>query len=276
MQPRITHIGNSRCTLVAALLCIAVATMYGQAPATPTKPTANEAAKLPAFDVATIRRMGAKGLGIAGFLSYPDGKVFVGAASIKMLIYLAFDVQLFQISGGPAWADKDLYDVEALPPNYPAPQAQNSPSYIANPSDVQRKMLQSLLIDRFGLKFHREIKEGPVFLLTRDSTKLQMQAPKDPDADPRGVLQADGELFGINTSMPYLASRLSDYLHRTVLDQTDLKGSYDFHVEVYDLTNTDITSAAIESLKQIGLKLKAGKGPVETIVIDSVSHPTEN
>jgi uncharacterized protein (TIGR03435 family) len=33
---------------------------------------------------------------------------------------------------------------------------------------------------------------------------------------------------------------------------------------------------AIGAMQRLGLKLTAGKGPVETIVIDSVSMPTPN
>jgi uncharacterized protein (TIGR03435 family) len=269
--------------LVAGLIVISAATMRAQINNSFTNPAADVTAKLPAFEVATIKAVSPNGGGIriAGFLSYPGGRVIVGHATVQTLIYYAFDVQTFQISGGTDWAAKDLYDVEALPPDSSASHLQKASPFIANPTDEQRKMILSLLIDRFGLKFHREIKEGPIFLLTRDSTKLQMQPPKDPDADPRaGVLDKggiyDGEAHGINTSMPYLAKQLTRGLGRPVLDQTGLKGSYDFDVAPYDPTNTDFTSAAIESLKRIGLKLKADKGPVETIVIDTVMRPTEN
>jgi uncharacterized protein (TIGR03435 family) len=281
MQRKLARIRHYR-TLVATLIFITATTLLGQSAATSTNPPTDETTKLPAFEVATIKPVNPNGGRIVGFLSYPGGRVIVGYAKVQMLLYYAFNVQDYQISGGPDWVNKDRYNIEALPPDSSPSRLQKATPFIANPSDEQRKMILSLLVDRFGLKYHREIKEGPVFLLTRDSKTLQMQPPKDPDADPRAILTVwqggiiDGDAVGINTSMPYLASRLSDYLHRTVLDQTGLKGSYDFHVDPYDPTNTDITSAAIESLKRIGLKLKAGKGPVETIVIDSVTRPTEN
>lgn len=280
MQQGIAHNSHYR-TLIAALIFITATTLLGQTAAPSEKLPADEATKLPAFDVATIKPINPNASSMVGFLSYPGGRVKVGYATVHMLMYYAFNIQEFQIAGGPDWVTKDRYNVEALPPNSSASRLQKSP-FIANPTDEQQKMILSLLVDRFGLKFHREIKEGPVFLLERGSKDLKMQPPKDKDADPRAVLAmkqggiVDGETFGINTSMQYLAYRLTGYLHRTVLDQTGLQGTYDFNVDPYDPTNTDVTAAAIESLKRIGLKLKAGKGPVETIVIDSVSRPTEN
>lgn len=255
--------------------------MHGQTPAASAKPAAEIATQLPAFEVATIKPVDPNARGMAGFYSKSGGRVYVGYANVQMLIREAFDVNDYQVSGLPDWDAKDRYNVEAVPPDTAASRMIKASSFIANPSDEQRKMLQSLLVDRFGLKFHREIKEGSVFLLVKESGKLQMQDSKNKDKDTRFAVMDkggvyDGEAFGTNISMPYLAKRLSGYLHRPVLDQTGLKGTYDFHVDPYDSANTDFISSVIESLKRIGLKLKAGKGPVETIVIDSVTRPTAN
>ena len=281
MQRKLVR-NSHRWILLASLVFIAAAAMHGQTAAPSANPVADAATKLPAFEVATIKPINPNVGDMVGFLSYSGGRVKVGYATVQMLMYYAFKVQNYQISGGPDWVTKERYNVEALPPDTSASRSLKTTYFFATPTDEQRKMLQSLLIDRFGLKYHREIKEGPVFHLTRDSDKLLMQTPKDPDADSRGALVlksgdiVDGELFGTNVSMEFVARMLSDRLGRLVLDQTGLQGSYDFHVDPYDPTNTDITSAAIESLKRIGLKLKAVKGPVETIVIDSVTRPTEN
>jgi uncharacterized protein (TIGR03435 family) len=269
--------------ILVACLFIAVATiMPGQTASQSIKPKSQspeEATKLPAFEVVTIKPIGPNS-DLGGFLSYPGGRVMVGYATVDMLMSCAFNIQELQIAGGPDWVGKDRYDVEALPPDLSP--SRKLTGFIANPTDEQQKMLLSLLVDRFGLKFHRENREGPVFILTRGSAKLLMQPPKDPNADPSGgVIYKkggifDGEASGTNISMPLLAGQLSVFLKRPVLDRTGLQGSYDFYVEAYDPTNTDYTSAAIESLKRIGLRLKGGKGPIETIVIDSVTRPTQD
>lgn len=283
MSKSIARNGRRLMLLIAGGMCVSVPILRGQISATSanTEPQPETvAAQMPAFEVATIKPMDPNSSGIMGFLSYPGGRVVVGSATLKMLMYYAFDVQEFQISGGPDWVDKDRYNVVALPPALSRMAKQ--PPLKATPNDEQRKMLQTLLVERFGLKFHREIKEQPVYILVRGNRKLQMEDAKDKDADPRAAVFmkrggiADGEAAGINVSMPFLARQLSRDLGRAVLDRTGLKGSFDFHLEPSNPSNHDIASATFDAMLRLGLKLKAGKGPVETIVIDSATRPTEN
>jgi uncharacterized protein (TIGR03435 family) len=70
--------------------------------------------------------------------------------------------------------------------------------------------------------------------------------------------------------------RLSAILSRNVIDRTNLTGSYDFHVPAPDLEDADIINATIEGMKALGLGLKSGEAPVDTIMIDEVSQPTPN
>ena len=77
--------------------------------------------------------------------------------------------------------------------------------------------------------------------------------------------------------MALLAARLSMSLRRTVLDQTGLKGSFDFKFEYpSDDPHPDVISSIFASVQGIGLKLEAAKGPVETIVIDRAEKPSAN
>lgn len=143
-------------------------------------------------------------------------------------------------------------------------------------------MLQSLLMDRFQLKFHRSDRVSPVYLLERGRGQLKLEAAKDKDAYPwvggipGGAINGDG-LAGMNISMPLLAARLSRYLERSVIDRTGLNGSYDFKYRYSaDDNERDVESCIFSSIKALGLELKAGKGPVETIVIDHVEPPAPN
>jgi uncharacterized protein (TIGR03435 family) len=198
-----------------------------------------------------------------------------------MLVQYAFNVQSFQVSGGPRWMDEDKYEVVALPPAT-SKSAEARPAVINEPpNDEQRKMLQSLLIDRFGLKFHREIKEGPVYVLVRSNKKLQMEDAKNKKEIPwvavvierNGV---EGGMAGNNATMSLMATRLSRYLERPVLDRTGLKGSFDFELAAPEESSYDVINGIFDSVIRLGLKLKADKGPVETVVIDRAMKPMEN
>jgi uncharacterized protein (TIGR03435 family) len=91
--------------------------------------------------------------------------------------------------------------------------------------------------------------------------------------------------------MDYFAWRLGQILDRPVVDQTKLKGGYDFELKFTrepppglregGLINGEPVDTSgpriFEALqKQLGLKLEGQKGPVEIIVIDHAEKPIEN
>ena len=132
-------------------------------------------------------------------------------------------------------------------------------------------MLLSLLADRFQLKFHSESKEGPAYFLLQGDKPLKLSEPASKDAYPlvgsAGKISGTG-ILGVNASMPLLAERLRYYLGRPVIDQTGIKGSFDFkYFYESDDPHPDVISTTITSVEELGLKLKSGKSPVETIVI---------
>jgi uncharacterized protein (TIGR03435 family) len=245
-------------------------------------PTVASGSPLPSFEVASIKPTKTDRSFIIGLFTYPGGKIVASGSTIKYLMMEAFDVRAFQVEGGPSWINDDRYDITALPPASSISSKSIPPYPKAPPNPEQRQMLQALLVDRFQLKFHRESKEGPVYVLVRGDRNLKLRDPENKDAFPwagilgGGAIVGDG-LAGQNISMPQLAARLSGYLDRPVVDQTGLKGSYDFRYEYSaDESTFDVVSCIFASVQGIGLKLKPAKGPVEAIVIDHIERPSEN
>ena len=77
--------------------------------------------------------------------------------------------------------------------------------------------------------------------------------------------------------MPILAFKLSQYMGRPVVDRTGIKGYFDFQYDyVSDDPHPNVISTIITSIEELGLKLKSGKGPVDTIVIDQAGKPSPN
>lgn len=263
------------CTVV---LATSAANALGQAGSAPGSSATNAAAvsQMPSFEVASVKP--APG-GVAGFVTVSGGRMKCAYCNLDMLLIFAFDVQPYQIVGEPDWGHRQGYSIDALPPD--SSELRNlkltSPTYAL--TTEQREMLQSLLMERFQLKSHRESKIGSVYVLTKGSGELKLRDPKDKDGTPGVWLSSDG-LVGQDASMSLLAVRLSSILQRPVLDETGLSGSFDFKSDLLgngpNAEYQDIVASVLTSVQDMGLKLKSAKGPVETIVIDHVEQPSPN
>ncbi len=129
------------------------------------------------FEAATIKPSGPpphmNGLSIrpGGRLIYPD-------APLKGLVMAAFNVGYWQLEGGDPWTEKDLYDLEAQPSEeWRARITDLHHTWFTVDDEHLREMLQSLLIDRFHLRVHRETVNGKVYLLKQRRPKTTVQAP---------------------------------------------------------------------------------------------------
>jgi uncharacterized protein (TIGR03435 family) len=232
------------------------------------------------FDAATIKPPDPNApYRITGFYDYPGGRVFFGGY-IKWLVEIAFDLQDYQLAGGPNWVSSQWFEINAVPPE--ASPSRNIKLQNAEPTSEQRLMLQSLLRERFGFKYHLEMKEGNVYILRQGSRVLQLKSPKDPAADPRAIVINkegdiwDGEAEGTNTTTDYLAIRLSRYLQLPVLNQTGITGTYDYYLPPDDPENNDPVAAVRSVVDRLGLKIKRGRGPIQHLVIDHIEPPSEN
>jgi uncharacterized protein (TIGR03435 family) len=192
---------------------------------------------------------------------------------VRILMRVAYNVQDFQIMGAPGWTDTDRFDIQAT-----ADQSKIS-------GDEYRRLLQSLLTERFGLRAHRETKEAPVFLLSTANGGPRLkesECAKDaaPDACQTRERTDRGSLLGHFVPMSELCSVLESITGRPVLDRTNLAGMYEIDLkwtpglaDATDLTGPSLMTALEE---QLGLKLQSGKGPVSMLIVDHVERPSEN
>jgi uncharacterized protein (TIGR03435 family) len=237
----------------------------------------------PAFEVVSIKPAAAPPSQLGrGIFTFPEGRIAAYGVNLEKLIEEAFGVQPFQVSGGTRWIHEDRYDIVAKPPDSSISSRSNPPSPKTPPNDEQRQMLQTLLTDRFQLKYHRETREGPVYLLVKGNKDLKLQDARNKAEYSwvgglgGGGILGDG-LWGMNISMQLFASRLSAYLEHPVLDQTGLKGSFDFKYEYHSGdAQPDVVASILASVQGLGLKLEPGKGAVETLAIDHAEKPADN
>jgi len=82
--------------------------------------------------------------------------------------------------------------------------------------------------------------------------------------------------------VPGLTFYLSQILQRPVIDKTGLSGRFDIHLEYAPSDRSageasDTAPDIFAALQgQLGLKLEAGRGPVDNLIIDHVARPSEN
>lgn len=232
------------------------------------------------FDVASIKLSSSDGHN-AGMRTVPDGRGYSAqSVSVQEAVSLIYRIPMDHIKGAPDWVHTDRYDVEA--------RADHSCS-----QDDLRVMFQNLLADRFNLKLHKEIKEGRVYALMVDTPGSKMKIDDDP-RDPKIPMMTPGRdnvAVATKISMPYLSWWLGQQLldsDRPVIDKTGLDKYYDFTLSFAPELPVDASKEGLplglrdrpslsDALKeQLGLKLRAQKGPVEYYVIDHIDKPSKN
>ena len=89
--------------------------------------------------------------------AHPGGRLDISQATLRALTALAYQLQLFQVAGGPAWVRSEYFDV-------------NTEATESTFQDRLFLMIQALLAERFSLKLHYETKEQPVYVLVARKT----------------------------------------------------------------------------------------------------------
>ena len=211
----------------------------------------------------------------------PGGGMTASNVNARTLVLLAYHIQDFQLSGGPAWIRTDRFDIAAKAP-------------AGSPKQVSWEMLQGLLADRFHLVVHKEMREMPVYSLVAAKGGMKI-APitRPPGGEDGTVHNGPGTMTATGVTMENLALMLSGAVRRKVTDRTGTPGKFDFKLEYTpdyairaDDSGKPVTPdrqefpdrppllLAVE--QQLGLKLEPSKGPVEVVVIDSIEKPTAN
>jgi bla regulator protein BlaR1 len=198
--------------------------------------------------------------------------------SLKQMVEFAYDIREDMISGISGPVESARFDVEAKvlePDSGPPPKL----------TDKQlEKMLIPLLADRFQMKAHTEIRSLPVYelVLVKGGPKFKPSTgdPQNSSMNMNGV-DNKKDLTAKGASMVYLAGALSDEVHRTVIDKTELKGGFDLDLKWAPADLSDSQPGSALSIftalqEQLGLKLQPAKGPVPTLVVGHVEMPSEN
>jgi len=221
----------------------------------------------PQFEVASIKpSLNAESIQqgkVAVGLRMDGSQVHVASFTIKDYLGLAYRLKIAQISG-PDWISSERFDVSATLPEG------------GKTADIP-EMFQTLLAQRFQLKFHREKKDFPVYALMPGKGPLKLKAvqpnPEETAATPPPLeLKAAGSVNGVDINygngstfslvpntvevhkltMVQFAGIIERFSDRTVLDMTGLTGQYDFKV---DFNADDYVPMLIHSAINAGVTL---------------------
>jgi len=215
----------------------------------------------------------------------PGGERYhASGVTLKTMIQTAYHVRADQIAGGPYWLDRTRFDLEAK-----AERPSGAPEL--------RAMLRNLLVERFRLELRTDTKDMPVYVLSVDKGGPKLTPHDAANAgeavvDLKTVAPLHLKVTGTSASMELFAYRMGYLLDRPMVDRTGIKGDYDFSFE-YTMEAPDSMHEGIVGhngqpidfsgptifaalRKEMGLRLEAGKGPVEALLITRAEIPQGN
>jgi uncharacterized protein (TIGR03435 family) len=231
----------------------------------------------------TIGRPAFVAAGPAGGASdpIPQGRCRAGNVTLLTLLATVYGVSERDVSGGPGWAASDGFQVEA--------KAENTTMVTA---EDLRRMLRTLIADRFKVTVHREQREGQAFVLAvaRNGLKLKQGSGIDQPlhTELRGQPgQQQVVLLGMSSmrdfaavlaSLPFTANALGGL---PLLDRTGLTGTYNVNLTLNLVSREGGPPELDPSLstalqEQLGLRLESQRVSLEAIVIDHAQRPSDN
>jgi len=215
----------------------------------------------PAFEVASVKL---SDMPAGSWFRFLPGGRLSAMSWIKQVIQVAYGVEDYQVTGGPGWLSTDRYDIEAKSED----PAAGKPEMTV--------MLQSLLADRFKLKFRRETRDVPVYDLVVGKSGLKVKPLKDGEAS---ACRKDNSFACGITNPTQLAKSLRPFAGRPVLDKTGLEGKFDLLLNFDSSPNqadSDNPSLFQALEQQLGLRLEPRMASLPVLVIESIQRPSEN
>jgi uncharacterized protein (TIGR03435 family) len=278
-----------RLTLTIAVLCALTVAGVAQQPSLPRFAVASVKPVPPTLGDTIVSRPGA---------FEPGGRFEARNATLRIILHRAYpEFARPELLIAPEWIANERFDIDGR---------------AATDAPIQqiRLMLRQLLIDRFRMQSHTEMRLVDTYdlvLARRDGRLGPRMRPasgacKEWNAqlaatgtEPEQPKQADGAIpcgarFGYANGLRTLSFGgreafgltvlLMSTVGRTITDRTGLTGMFDFELSWADVplndaqdTRPSLTNALED---QLGLKLQPAKGMSEVLVVDRIERPTPN
>jgi uncharacterized protein (TIGR03435 family) len=221
----------------------------------------------PSFDVASVKPSEPPPGDVytANLGSTAHGELKLSNTTLSESLRFAYQISNDSQVAGPDWIkSKEVrFDVDAKA----APDT---------PREQLLLMLQSLLTERFQIAMHHDQRPLSYLALVpgKNGPKLH-EVPTETTGRNSNLI---GRITATHMQMAMLCTVLSRFLRQPIVDQTGLKGWYEFKLEWMPDTgppnlNGEPMKLADRTLFEaiqadLGLKLEARKGPVDVLVVD--------
>jgi uncharacterized protein (TIGR03435 family) len=280
-----------RLSMVGIVLFSLVAQALAQAPRT--------------FDAASIKR-NTSGRGPI-VVAVTGNRLSAPFVTLRELIRVAYDVDEHQVVGGPGWLDTDRFEVGATIPAGASMDAVRNMlrellsepfALMAHAEERQLPVYDLQFTGRLGPKMRPAGSEcapvtGPPGIpapppppppLAGAAPMIVLGQGSGSSHCPTAIMR--GFISARDTPVEALASILMRELQRLVTDRTGLNGGYDFDLSFLpdsgpmtfngQAINADAPPLTTALREQLGLRLDSVRGPVNVVVVDRVTPPTEN
>jgi len=213
--------------------------------------------------------------------------------TIRQLIAAAYRRHAFdrrEVVGGPSWIDDERYDFTAKvagghaydASGFPSPTFAMLRAYVEHHATVRREPRER---PAYALVSVRDARPG-LGKSTIDCV-AQMRAMDRGEkiqGPPCGASPYPGRLMARGITMADLASLITPWVDRPVIDRTGLKGLFDVDVEGVEVKpagpfgpsyrGSETKESIFTTIQaQLGLRLEAVTAPMEVLVIEHVDRP---
>ena len=268
-------------------------------PPPPPPPVGTQPEDLPAFEVASVKKL--QGPVTSSALRTPGGgRITIVNLPLRTIIMQAWGIRDYQLIGAPGWIVGDRFSINA--------KAEGNA-----PRDQLMLMVRRVLAERFQMKYRGETREMSAYVLTAppDWKPNDRMRPVDctagrgatpPPAGPirpetmpcGGTMLSTAGIQARGVTIASFVSLLGSIGGLGVVhDRTGLTGTY--HIELDASPTALIRSLSVliptsdnllpslgegpslgSAIQDLGLKLERRREPVDVLVIESISQPDED
>lgn len=214
-----------------------------------------------------------------GLMLAGGGRVQAVYRSLRSVVATAYGVDIPQVVG----RDLDTEPVYEITADNPWPEGPTDSGKVR--ADRHRQalsefpgMLRNLLETHFGLVVKRERRQMQGYVLNIGPSGSKLTPDSDAPDWKEGTGMADGEVVATRAPVSVIIRLLEDMLRAPVVDQTGLKGTYDYKLTWKPAPSGGTPEAATMAKaleEQLGLHLEAKSVALDVVNVVSMKAPEE-